>query len=197
MKKRLFALVLIALLLCVLVCPAFASSNGDTIVYRTRTGECYHTGSCAYLRSSKIEITLADAVARGLRPCSRCSPPRYLEETAAKSEPEPTSAPTRSSSRASTSMQSMTPVGSQIDLSEFKEKQKQAQAEFEANKKQLEEYKKYEKYTESIKPPAKTNSVSSVGLNIICVLFGIWSFIFLCHYFYEKIRNILERFRRL
>lgn len=84
MKKRLFALVLVVLLLCVLVCPAFASSNGDTIVYCTRTGECYHTGSCSYLRSSKIEITLADAVSRGLRPCSRCSPPRYTAKEESK-----------------------------------------------------------------------------------------------------------------
>ena len=80
MGKRLFALVLVVLLLCVLVCPVFASSNGDIIVYRTRTGECYHTGSCSYLRSSKIEITLADAVSRGLRPCSQCNPPRYTAE---------------------------------------------------------------------------------------------------------------------
>ena len=47
----------------ILVSPALAM-GGNTVVYITRTGECYHTGSCRYLKKSKIEITLADAVAR-------------------------------------------------------------------------------------------------------------------------------------
>ena len=47
----------------ILVSPALAA-GGNTVVYITRTGECYHTGSCRYLKKSKIEITLADAVAR-------------------------------------------------------------------------------------------------------------------------------------
>ena len=98
MGKRVFAFVLVVLLLCALSCPVFASSDGDTIVYRTRTGECYHRGSCSYLQSSKIEITLADAVSRGLRPCSRCSPPRYVAESTTKAAQEPTTAPSYSSS---------------------------------------------------------------------------------------------------
>ena len=80
MKKRLFSLALVILLLCAIVCPVFASSNGDTVVYRTQTGKCYHAVSCSYLRLSKIEITLADAVARGLSPCSRCNPPRFTDQ---------------------------------------------------------------------------------------------------------------------
>lgn len=58
----------------ILVSPALAA-GGNTVVYITRTGECYHTGSCRYLKKSKIEITLADAVARGYRACKVCCPP--------------------------------------------------------------------------------------------------------------------------
>ena len=48
--------------------------SGPT-VYVTRTGECYHSGSCRYLSRSKIPMALSRAKAR-YRPCSRCSPPR-------------------------------------------------------------------------------------------------------------------------
>lgn len=58
----------------ILVSPALAM-GGNTVVYITRTGECYHTGSCRHLKKSKIEITLADAVARGYRACKVCCPP--------------------------------------------------------------------------------------------------------------------------
>jgi competence protein ComEC len=50
------------------------------VVYITRTGAKYHTGSCSYLRQSKIEITLGDAIQRGYDPCSRCKPPGLSEE---------------------------------------------------------------------------------------------------------------------
>ena len=72
----------------ILVSPALAA-GGNTAVYITRTGECYHTGYCGYLSKSKIEITLSDAVSRGYRPCSRCGPPRLVEYT-----PQPTPRPT-------------------------------------------------------------------------------------------------------
>ena len=44
-------------------------------VYTTRTGSKYHTSGCSYLRQSKIAISLSDAKAEGLTPCSRCNPP--------------------------------------------------------------------------------------------------------------------------
>ena len=44
-------------------------------VYVTRTGSCYHRGTCSYLRSSKIPMKLSEAKKR-YRPCSRCNPPR-------------------------------------------------------------------------------------------------------------------------
>ena len=72
MKIRKIAIVIILLLFVAAV--AFAAP-ADTIVYITRTGEKYHTGSCQYLSRSKIEITLGSAVARGYGACSRCKPP--------------------------------------------------------------------------------------------------------------------------
>ena len=50
-------------------------NKSDPIVYATRTGECYHRGSCGYLRKSKIPMKLSQAKKR-YRPCSKCSPPR-------------------------------------------------------------------------------------------------------------------------
>lgn len=44
---------------------------GDIIVYRTATGECYHSYGCQYLKSC-IKLTLRQAEGMGLRPCSRC-----------------------------------------------------------------------------------------------------------------------------
>ncbi len=41
------------------------------IVYKTNTGGKYHKAGCGYLKS-KTEITLKDAVAEGLTPCSKC-----------------------------------------------------------------------------------------------------------------------------
>ena len=51
-------------------------ASGNTVVYVTRTGECYHVKGCRYLKSSCIAMTLKKAKARGYRPCSVCDPPR-------------------------------------------------------------------------------------------------------------------------
>jgi hypothetical protein len=48
----------------------------NVTVYTTRTGSKYHRAGCSYLRKSSIPISLKDAKARGLGPCSRCDPPR-------------------------------------------------------------------------------------------------------------------------
>lgn len=52
--------------------------NGGTIVYVTRTGECYHRISCGSLWNSCISTTLKEAVYDGYRACQRCSPPRLV-----------------------------------------------------------------------------------------------------------------------
>ena len=50
------------------------AASGNTTVYITKTGECYHSDGCASLRRSKIETTLQSAVDRGYRACSKCHP---------------------------------------------------------------------------------------------------------------------------
>jgi len=45
----------------------------EQTVYVTRTGAKYHTGSCRYLRKSKIPMNLSDARAL-YDPCSVCEP---------------------------------------------------------------------------------------------------------------------------
>ncbi len=53
--------------------PPANSDDGSDTVYITRTGECYHRDGCSYLKS-RIPVSRSEAIARGLRPCSRCSP---------------------------------------------------------------------------------------------------------------------------
>lgn len=50
------------------------AASGDTVVYITKTGECYHSSGCSSLRKSKIETTLQSAIDRGYRACSKCNP---------------------------------------------------------------------------------------------------------------------------
>lgn len=49
--------------------------SGDVVVYKTRTGECYHRAGCSSLKKSSFETTVAAAKAEGLRPCKNCKPP--------------------------------------------------------------------------------------------------------------------------
>ena len=55
------------------VTPAVSEEAESPTVYWTKTGECYHKEWCQYLKS-KIEITVDNAKAIGLRPCSKCNP---------------------------------------------------------------------------------------------------------------------------
>lgn len=74
--KALCAIVLSLVVFVTTAPPVVAeAADGTTIVYITKTGEKYHTGKCSYLRKSKIEISLEDAVDGGYEPCSRCEPP--------------------------------------------------------------------------------------------------------------------------
>ena len=77
MKKliKLFCLLLCA---AILLCGCSDNSTSDTdkvMVYITRTGIKYHTEHCTYLNSSKIQISLQEAVEEYYSPCSRCNPP--------------------------------------------------------------------------------------------------------------------------
>ena len=102
MKKVLLTIIAAFILSVFLpMSPSALADDGSTIVYITRTGECYHIGTCSYLKS-KIETTLADAVAEGYRPCSRCHPPRLdSNETSIALTPSETYTPPVSESSSS------------------------------------------------------------------------------------------------
>ena len=94
MKKKLCCFIVI---LCLLLPMTVDAASGDTIVYITRTGECYHRGNCSYLKS-KIETTLQKAVDGGYRACSRCNPPkldvsRAMPVSTPTPKPKPTATP--------------------------------------------------------------------------------------------------------
>ena len=72
--QRCFSLLLVCLLL---ILPVSATVSGDTVVYVTLYGKKYHRGSCSYLRQSKIEMTIENAVKAGYTPCSRCRPGKW------------------------------------------------------------------------------------------------------------------------
>lgn len=55
------------------------ASDGTTIVYVTKTGEKYHVDGCRYLKKSKIEKSLDDAIDAGYEPCSVCKAPKLSE----------------------------------------------------------------------------------------------------------------------
>ena len=40
--------------------------------YKTKTGKCYHKGSCGCLKKSKIEVSKEEIEKADLKPCSKC-----------------------------------------------------------------------------------------------------------------------------
>lgn len=96
----------------ILVSPVLAA-GGSTVVYITRTGECYHADGCRFLQKSKIEITLSDAVARGYRACKVCRPPSLDGELTAAapeaSDSSPSPAPSDTPSPSPTASPAPTP----------------------------------------------------------------------------------------
>ena len=73
---------ILILLLLLLFCPSVVFAEpGNTVVYRTKTGDCYHQYGCRYLRQSSIKSTLDIVTRLGLRPCSACDPPLLDDET--------------------------------------------------------------------------------------------------------------------
>lgn len=49
--------------------------SDNPLVYITKTGSKYHISTYSYLKSSKIPISLSEAIKRGYTPCSRCNLP--------------------------------------------------------------------------------------------------------------------------
>ncbi len=75
-KTRVVVLFMIAIMVLGIIAPALmvSAASGDSTVYLTKTGECYHLDGCASLSRSKIPTTLQDAVNRNYRACSKCNP---------------------------------------------------------------------------------------------------------------------------
>lgn len=59
----------------------FVSIVSAQTVYVTNTGKKYHEGSCRYLHSSSISMTLQNAHDSGYEPCKVCKPPVYYGTT--------------------------------------------------------------------------------------------------------------------
>ena len=55
---------------------ATQSETEEVMVHITKTGKKYHSAGCSYLKESDTEVSLEDAKAMGLTPCSKCNPPQ-------------------------------------------------------------------------------------------------------------------------
>lgn len=52
----------------------FKELDKETVVYITKSGSKYHKEKCRYLRSSKLKMSLKDAVRNGYQACKVCKP---------------------------------------------------------------------------------------------------------------------------
>lgn len=75
MRRRIFLLLLLSLLILQVPASAAKKYNGYQSVYVTATGDCYHRRGCSYAKSGE-EMALRDAVDAGYQRCSRCNPPK-------------------------------------------------------------------------------------------------------------------------
>lgn len=112
---RIYAM-LLALIVGMVVFPITTfADNGNTIVHVTKSGVCYHTENCSYLKSD-IPMTLYEAVVeKGYNPCSRCNPPQYdgpepLHEKMEKSQGGSTNKSVKKASTTSTTSTTKTTV---------------------------------------------------------------------------------------
>jgi len=70
------------LLLLTIVFSLFFSNVFAQTVHITKTGKKYHNENCRYLSQSSSPVSLSDAIAKGLTPCSVCKPTTNNEITA-------------------------------------------------------------------------------------------------------------------
>lgn len=64
----------------VIICSFSLGLSAQT-VYKTETGEKYHKATCKYLKYSKIEIDLQDAISLGYDACKVCKPTSTISKT--------------------------------------------------------------------------------------------------------------------
>lgn len=67
-------------LLIFLVFLSCAQNSPAQTVYTTKTGKKYHTANCRYLKHSKKEISLEQAINFGYQACSVCKPGSNIEQ---------------------------------------------------------------------------------------------------------------------
>ena len=68
-KRKIFFIILLLFIYNILW-----GQESDRVVYISKTGSEYHTGSCSYLGKPKIPVKLSEALSRGYGTCSRCRP---------------------------------------------------------------------------------------------------------------------------
>ncbi len=71
----------ISAVLIIIVGVLLTASVDAQTVYITKSGTKYHTGTCRYVQSSKMSISLSDAKAKGYTACSVCKPPSTITST--------------------------------------------------------------------------------------------------------------------
>src|SRR5690606_3186167 len=54
-------------------------------VYKTPSGQKYHTATCRYVKNVSTKLTVADARKLGLSPCSQCRPDQAGQSNASSS----------------------------------------------------------------------------------------------------------------
>ncbi|MDH7568443.1 MAG: hypothetical protein QHJ73_02485 [Armatimonadota bacterium] len=90
-----------ALVAAILLVFAFLQARGrlgrsglspDAVVYATASGDRFHLAGCSALGESRVRLTYAEALARGLAPCQLCVGRRQPE--AERSSPLPPPAET-------------------------------------------------------------------------------------------------------
>ena len=74
-------------LLLFLIFLGCSQNNSAQTVYTTKTGEKYHTATCRYLKYSKKEITLEQAINLGYQACSVCKPGSNPEQIQSLASP--------------------------------------------------------------------------------------------------------------
>ena len=88
-QNRFVAITTIAIIISIMLSPVISVKpmSGDSTVYVTKTGDCYHIDGCSSLRRSKIPISLNDALSKGYYACSKCNPGGLDTAPAAQAAP--------------------------------------------------------------------------------------------------------------
>lgn len=101
-------------LLLLLIFLSCSQNSPAQTVYTTKTGEKYHTENCRYLKHSKKEITLEQAINLGYQACSVCKPetnPEQIRSLISQSEQNTTSQETVTQKSAATQCTGKTKAG--------------------------------------------------------------------------------------